>query len=90
MRTTLDIADDVLFAAKETARREGASVGAVLSRLARQSLLAPQPSAGLDPLATAEYQARLARLGIKPLARRAGGGVVTDDLVNRIRNEEGI
>jgi hypothetical protein len=38
MRTTLDIADDVLQAAKERARREGRSVGSVISDLARLAL----------------------------------------------------
>ena len=37
MRTTLDIEDDVLLAAKELARRSGSSAGQVLSRLARQA-----------------------------------------------------
>lgn len=40
MRTTLDIDDDVLLAAKELARRERRSAGAVLSDLARASLTA--------------------------------------------------
>ena len=39
MRTTLDIADDVLYAVKERARREKRSAGDVLSDLARQALL---------------------------------------------------
>jgi hypothetical protein len=90
MRTTLDIADDVLFAAKEAARKEGATVGTVLTRLARQALLSQPPSADGDHLATPEYRARLARLGITPLPRLAGGGIVTDEMVNRIRDEEGI
>ncbi|HSV47072.1 MAG TPA: CopG family transcriptional regulator [Ramlibacter sp.] len=38
MRTTLDIDDDVLLAAKERAARERKSVGAVVSALARESL----------------------------------------------------
>jgi hypothetical protein len=37
MRITLDIADDVLFAAKEVARREKKSLGQIISDLARQS-----------------------------------------------------
>ena len=41
MRTTLDIADDILRAAKEIAVREHSTAGAVISRLARQALLAP-------------------------------------------------
>jgi uncharacterized protein with von Willebrand factor type A (vWA) domain len=41
MRTTLDIDDDVLLAAKEHAARERKSVGAVVSALARESLRRP-------------------------------------------------
>lgn len=83
MRTTLDIADDVLYAAKELARTEHSSLGEVLSRLARQSLTrsAAEPVQG-------ETAARLARFGIQALPHR--GGVVTDEQVNRIRKEEGI
>ncbi|MBI4028606.1 MAG: hypothetical protein HY360_26700 [Verrucomicrobia bacterium] len=36
MRTTLDIEDDVLEAARELAEREGSTSGRVLSTLARQ------------------------------------------------------
>ena len=47
MRTTLDVADDVLFAAKETARRQKLSVGTVISDLARRSLMQPaEPARG--------------------------------------------
>lgn len=46
MRTTLDIDEDVLLAAKEHAARERKSVGAVISALARESLRRPpQPAA---------------------------------------------
>lgn len=38
MRTTLEIDDDVLDAARSLARAEGASLGAVVSRLARKGL----------------------------------------------------
>jgi hypothetical protein len=41
MRTTLDIDDDVLEAAKELARAEGTTAGKVLSDLARRALTAP-------------------------------------------------
>ena len=40
MRTTLDIEDDVLAAAKDLARRENVSAGQVISRLARLALTA--------------------------------------------------
>lgn len=83
MRTTLDISDDVLFAAKEVARRERRTMGDVLSTWARAALLRPElgpaPSTAEEPLA---------RYGIQPLPRR--GGVVTNELVNRLRDEEGI
>ena len=36
MRTTLDIEDDVLQAAKELAQREGSTAGQVISALARR------------------------------------------------------
>ena len=38
MRTTLDVVDDVLEAAKELAARRGATAGRVLSDLARTAL----------------------------------------------------
>ena len=38
MRTTLDIAEDVLVAAKEIARRERSTAGEVISNLARVAL----------------------------------------------------
>ncbi|HYF17625.1 MAG TPA: CopG family transcriptional regulator [Ramlibacter sp.] len=45
MRTTLDLDEDVLLAAKEHAARERKSLGSVISELARQSLRRPpQPS----------------------------------------------
>jgi hypothetical protein len=45
MRTTLDIDDDVLLAAKEHAAREHKSLGAVVSELAREALRRPPPTA---------------------------------------------
>ena len=38
MRTTINVDDDVLLTAKELARREGKSAGAVISELARKGL----------------------------------------------------
>lgn len=86
MRTTLDIAADVLLAAKELAQREGSTAGAVISRLARQSLTGGSAAAASHAATpTAE---RLARLGIRALPHR--GGVVTNAAIDRIRDEEGI
>jgi hypothetical protein len=39
MRTTLNIDDDVLQAAREFARRQGVTVGQIVSRLARRGVL---------------------------------------------------
>ncbi|MEO8247958.1 MAG: CopG family transcriptional regulator [Burkholderiales bacterium] len=76
MRTTLDIADDVLEAAKELARREKSSAGEVLSRLARRALIGDEaPSAR-------------SAAGFLTLPRR--GNVVTNDHVDAIRGIEGI
>ena len=77
MRTTLDIADDVLQAAKERARRENKTAGEVISELARAALTAPRA-----PVAQAREPA--ARYGIRPFPRR-GTAVVTNQLVNKLR-----
>lgn len=76
MRTTLEIDDDVLVAAKERARAEGRTAGAVLSELARKGLSgSPTPPEG------GEF------LGFRPLGRR--GAIVTNELIDRIREEIG-
>lgn len=80
MRTTLDIDEDVLLAAKERARRERLTTGQLVSRLLRQAMT--QPAAGST---AAEPEARY---GFRPFPTR--GVVVTDELVNRLRDDEGI
>jgi hypothetical protein len=78
MRTTLDIEEDVLQAAKERARRERKTLGAVVSELARRGLTAqPRPSAVQEPEAV---------YGLRPIAPR--GGLVTNELVNRLRDDD--
>ena len=84
MRTTLDMADDVLFAAKDLARREKKSVGQVVSDLLRKALTQTDYPARASALTASE---RLSPYGIQPLPRR--GGIVTNDLINRLRDEEG-
>jgi hypothetical protein len=80
MRTTLDIEDDVLQAAKELARREGRTAGQVVSELARRGLGAPAA-------ARSAGRARLRR-GVPVLASR--GEIVTLEHVLRLRDEEGV
>lgn len=83
MRTTLDIADDVLYAARELSRREKKSLGQVISELARQAF-AGQSAAGLG--AASPAAAQLAVLGIEPLPPR--GGVVSAELVERLLDQD--
>lgn len=81
MRTTLDIDDDVLAAAKALARRSNRTAGEVISELARRGLTEPpaRPRAAL-----AEPKAFY---GFRPLP--AEGRPVTDDLIDRLREDTG-
>ncbi|MGE0331918.1 MAG: CopG family transcriptional regulator [Ramlibacter sp.] len=91
MRTTLDIADDVLFAAKELARREKKPLGQVISELARRAFhqtAADTPYGAAPATAAPHVSERLAVYGIHPLPSR--GGIVSNELVDRLRDEEGI
>lgn len=84
MRTTLDISDDVLFAAKEIARHDGKTLGQVISELARQAFAQQLGAPGSSPVVSEP----LAAYGIQPLAKR--GSVVSNALIDRLRDEEGI
>lgn len=76
MRTTLDIADDVLHAAKERARREKKTAGEVISDLARRALTAP-PEAARSPKT---------RHGFRPFPKR--GGLVNNALIDKLREDD--
>lgn len=82
MRTTLDIEDPVLLAVKELARRQGRSAGAVASALIRKGLAHSTSSPGVREPGT-EY-------GFRPFGAEAADAVVTDEQVNRLRDELGI
>ena len=79
MRTTLDIDDDVLHAAKELAAKEKRSAGAVISELARRGFHAAP--------ATRIEDARI-RNGVALFPSR--GEQVTLSHVRQILDEEGI
>ena len=81
MRTTLDIDDDVLQAAKERARRENKTAGEVISELARHALTTP----AAQQAATKAAEPR-AHYGLRPFARR--GAVVTNELIDRLRADD--
>lgn len=81
MRTTLDIDEDVLLAAKALARRRRQTAGAVISELARKGLTqAEMGSTGTVSDETAFY-------GFQPLS--AHGQPVTDELIDSLREELG-
>jgi len=76
MRKTLDIDSDVLQAAKELAKKEGKTIGQVLSELARKSLAAGAP---------VEFTMRNGVPVLPP-----GGEIITLAHVQKIMDEEGM
>jgi hypothetical protein len=75
MRTTLDLDEDVLQAAKELADTYGVSAGKMLSNLARKALTPTGPAPKV-------------RNGVPLLPRRPGQEIMTMKLVNELRDEE--
>ena len=78
MRTTVSIDDDVLMAARERARREHRSLGAVLSELAREALTAPKPRESSEQLDSF--------YGFEPFPHR--GAPVSNAVIDQLREEE--
>lgn len=76
MRTTLDIEDDILEAAKEIARREKSTVGRVISRLAREGLAGSRVRKG---------RSSRVRAGVPLVSSR--GEVVTLEHVQKLEEE---
>ena len=81
MRTTLNIDGDVLSAVKELAKRERTTTGEFVSNLLREALRARSGSAG-------PRRSRRDVYGFKPIP--SGGEVVTNELVDELRDELGI
>jgi hypothetical protein len=77
MRTTLDIEDDVLQAAKELAAKERSTAGKILSELARKGLHASKNSVP-----------KRIRNGVPVFASR--GEVITLEHVQRLIDAEGV
>jgi len=73
MRTTVDIEEDVLAAAKEIARRRGVSIGKVLSDLVRQALARPGTTS--------------TRNGIPLFPVQPNAAVITPELIQQLRDE---
>ena len=81
MRTTLQLDDDVLAAARVLARQRHTSLGAVISDLARQALVAP----AMDPSSPILTSGQ--RNGLPLLPWKAQGAPVDLELVNSLRDE---
>lgn len=80
MRTTLDIEDDVLAAAKALAAREGSTAGRVISALARKGLAEADAAPDRPPWVLKD--------GVPTVSSR--GGPVTMEFIQQIMDEEGI
>jgi hypothetical protein len=74
VKTTLEIDEDVLQAAKELASREGSTVGLILSKLARKGLLSSPESK------------KFSRRGVPVLPSR--GEIVTDEKIQQLSEME--
>jgi len=81
MRTTLDIDEDVLLAAKEHAAIEHKSLGAVISELAREALRRPA-----QPAARRKAAARGGRFAVLPRREE----VITLEHVRNLQDSEGV
>ncbi len=80
MRTTLQLDDDVLAAARVLARQRRSSVGDVISDLARQALSRSTEGGSQNVLEQ--------RSGLPQLPVTSSGGVVDLERVNQLRDEE--
>ena len=80
MDTTIDIDDEVLAAARMIATREGKPAERVVSELLREALQTGTHGRAAVPSRE--------RYGFRPI--RAGGAVVTNDLVDKLRDRTGV
>ena len=83
MRTTLQLDDDVLAAARSIARNGKKSLGSVISDLARQALRAADPG----PVG-AKSDAGEQRSGLPLLPTKVPGVVIDLELVNQLRDDD--
>ena len=79
MRTTIDIENDVLAAAKELARQQNVAVGKVISKLVRDALSGRGSQEGIPEATVA---------GFRPFPAR--GKIATNEDVERLRDTEGV
>jgi len=82
MRTTLDIDDDILAAAKERARAEGKTAGQILSDLARRALTTPAGHAQGLAEAPSKYGE-----DDWPTFPSRSGVIITQEHIRRVQDE---
>ena len=83
MRTTLEIDDDLLAAAKELARVEGVTAGNIVSRLLRRAL-----TGGVEGSGRVSKRGRSVA-GFVPFPALKTN-IVTNEQINLLRDREGI
>lgn len=83
MRTTLDIDDDLLAAAKEISRQQGRTAGQVISALLRRALTGDAAAGNPAPRQVGRTVA-----GFRPFASR--GAPVTNAGIDALRDAEGV
>jgi hypothetical protein len=91
MRTTINIADDIFFAAKDFARRDEKTFGETLNGLMRKGLQTLQQvntRSAIAPHVESDIDRQFREMGFRTMPSR--GGIVTNELINQIREEEGI
>lgn len=88
MRTTLDLDDDLLAAAKELARRERKSAGRIVSDLMRKGLTGHDAAAATRDPADSTVAEPESFYGLRPFPSR--GVVVTNEMINQLKDELGI
>ena len=76
MRTTLDIENDILFAAKDLAKREKKTIGQMISDLARRGLTSEPALTKREPKAV---------FGFRPFPK--DDRVVSNQLINQLRED---
>ena len=81
MRTTIDVDENVLAAAKELARKQKVSIGKIVSGLLREAM------SGRYSRTDARRDEPAGAGGFRPFPAR--GRVVIDDLIEQIRDIEG-